>query len=87
MRIFINILSILVLIGLIAGFVIKSKNEELGDIVIGITILAGAFVLMPSFIFYQSKGKKIKDYMLTNENLQKMKDFKKEESNSERNKK
>ncbi|HLW14977.1 MAG TPA: hypothetical protein VKX30_05725 [Flavobacteriaceae bacterium] len=87
MRIFINILSILVLIGLITGFVIKSKDEILGDRVIGITILAGAFVLMPSFIIYRSKGKKIKDYMLTNENLKKMKDYKKEETNRKRNKK
>lgn len=87
MRIFINILSILILIGLIAGFIIKPKDELLGDRVIGITILAGAFILMPSFIIYRSRGKKMKDYMLTNENLQKMKDFKKEESNSERNKK
>ena len=86
MRIFINILSILILIGLIAGFVIKSKDEILGDRVLGITILAGAFVLMPSFIIYQSKGKKIKDYMLTNENLKKMKDFNKEETNRRRNK-
>ena len=87
MRIFINILSILILIGLIVGFIIKPKDELLGDRVIGITILAGAFILMPSFIIYRSRGKKMKDYMLTNENLQKMKDFKKEESNSERNKK
>lgn len=86
MRIFINILSILILIGLIAGFVIKPKDDGLGDVVIGITILTGAFVLMPAFIFHQSKGKKIKDYMLTNENLKKMKDFKKEETNTRKNK-
>ncbi len=87
MRIFINILSILILIGLIAGFIIKPKDELLGDRVIGITILAGAFILMPSFIIYRSRGKKIKDYMLTNENLQKMKDYKKEESKADKNKK
>lgn len=87
MRIFINILSILILIGLIAGFIIKPKDELLGDRVIGITILAGAFILMPSFIIYRSRGKKMKDYMLTNENLQKMKDYKKEESKADKNKK
>ena len=87
MRIFINILSILILIGLIAGFIIKPKDELLGDRVIGITILAGAFILMPSFIIYRSRGKKMKDYMLTNENLQKKKDYKKEESKADKNKK
>ena len=87
MRIFINILFILLLIGLITGFIIKSNDELTGDRVIGITIMVGAFIWMPAFIFYRSKGKKIKDYMLTNENLQKMKEFRKEEENIKRNEK
>lgn len=84
MRIFINILSLLILIGMIVGFIIKSNNPTIGDRVIGISILAGAFILMPAFIIYRSKGKKFKDYMLTNENLQKMKDFQKERSENRR---
>ena len=70
MRVFISTLFILLLLGLITGFIIKSNDESTGDIVIGITIMVGAFIWMPAFIFYRSKGKKIKDYMLTNENLE-----------------
>ncbi|HLS12823.1 MAG TPA: hypothetical protein VK050_11730 [Flavobacteriaceae bacterium] len=87
MRVFISTLFILLLLGLITGFIIKSNDESTGDIVIGITIMVGAFIWMPAFIFYRSKGKKIKDYMLTNENLQKMKNFQKEEEDIKRNEK
>lgn len=82
MRIFINILSILILIGLITGFIIKSNNELTGDRVIGISILVGAFILMPAFIIYRSKGKSFKNYMLTSENLKKMKDHIEAEENT-----
>ena len=85
MRIFVNVLFILILIAFITGFIIKSKDELLGDRLIGISVLAGAFIWMPAFIIYRSRGKKIKDYMLTNENLQKMRDFQKEEKNRKKN--
>ena len=85
MRIFVNVLFILILIAFIAGFIIKSKDELLGDRLIGIAVLAGAFIWMPAFIIYRSRGKKIKDYMLTNKNLQKMRDFQKEEKNRKKN--
>ena len=85
MRIFVNVLFILILIAFITGFQIKSKDELLGDRLIGISVLAGAFIWMPAFIIYRSRGKKIKDYMLTNENLQKMRDFQKEEKNRKKN--
>lgn len=84
MRIFINTLSILILLGLIVGFIIKPNDVLLGDRIIGISILVGAFVLMPSFIIYRSRGKKFKDYMLTNENFQKMKDYQKEKNKRDR---
>ena len=84
MRIFINILSILILIGLVAGFIIQRKDVLVGDRVIGISILVGAFILMPAFIIYRSKGKKFKDYMLTSDNLKKMKEHQKTKENPER---
>jgi len=87
MRIFVNILFILILIAFITGFIIKSNDELTGDRLIGISVLVGAFIWMPAFIIYRSKGKKIKDYMLTNENLQKMRDFQKEEKDIKRNEK
>lgn len=78
MRIFINILSIIILLGGITGFIIKSSDPKTGDVIIGLSILIGAFILMPSFIIYRARGKKFKDYMLTNENLKRMKEFQKE---------
>lgn len=84
MRIFINILSIIILIGIIVGFIIKRNDLLLGDRIVGISILVGAFILMPAFIIYRSKGKKFKDYMLTNESLQKMKDHQKDKRENDR---
>lgn len=50
------------------------ENEKLGNIVMGITVLASSFILMPLFIYHRWKGKKLKDYTLSRENLDKMKD-------------
>lgn len=78
MRIFVNTLAILVFGGLIIGFIVQRSEEKTGNIIIGLSILAGAFVLMPSFLIYRSRGRKFKDYMLTQENIQKMKEKAKE---------
>lgn len=73
MKRFIQILFVLLLAAFIIGFAIKSfYNNALGDKIIGIAVLASSFVLMPMFIYYRSKGKKIEDYMLTKENINKM---------------
>lgn len=85
MRIFINILSLIILIGIIVGFIIKRNDILMGDRIVGISILGGAFILMPAFIYYRSKGKQFKDYMLTNENLKKMKDHQKDKRENNRN--
>ena len=58
-----------------AGFYVKSFDEATGDIIIGLSILAGTFVLMPLFIYHRWKNRKVKDYMLTRENIEKMRDF------------
>ncbi len=77
MKRLIQILFIVIIIALGAGFYIKNSQEDTtGDIIIGISIIAITFILMPLFIYNQSKGKKLKDYMLTQENLEKMRDKK-----------
>ncbi|NER13082.1 hypothetical protein GWK08_06505 [Leptobacterium flavescens] len=77
MKRIIQILFILILIALGAGFYIKSTGDHLtGDRIVGLAIIATAFILMPIFIYHQSKGKKMKDYMLTKENIDKMKEKK-----------
>lgn len=41
---------------------------------IGFGVLGLFFVVIPLFIYYRWKGKDLRDYMLTNENLDKMKE-------------
>ena len=72
---FLKILGSLILIAIITGFGYKLTGDDLtGDRIIGIAVLAGAFILMPCFIYHRWKGKDLKNYMLTDENLRKMKD-------------
>ncbi|MDE3742372.1 hypothetical protein [Maribacter polysaccharolyticus] len=63
---------------IIYGFNILEDQESLGHKCIGLGT-AGIFLLaMPLFLFKASKGKKMKDYMLTEENIKKMKEEKAE---------
>ncbi len=78
MRNILIILFFLVVIGMGFGFYIKSTDEAIGDIVIGISILAGTFILMPLFIYHRWKKRNVKDYMLTKENIEKMRNFNKD---------
>ena len=57
---------------IIYGFSIKSENELSANKYIG-SGTAGLFLLaMPLFLFKESKGKQMKDYMLNKENIEKM---------------
>lgn len=49
-------------------------NDQLGDIIIGFAVLIGTFVFMPIFLAIRWKGKKLKDYTLSDENLKKMRE-------------
>ncbi|HZH70302.1 MAG TPA: hypothetical protein VFD80_07630 [Flavobacteriaceae bacterium] len=71
------ILMTLVVVGLTSyGFYIKSEDLQQGELFIGLGVAAGFFVWMPLFLYHRWKGKSAKDYMLTKENLRKMKEFK-----------
>ena len=70
-----KILGILILIAIGVGFYIRTfEDQGQGDIIIGLAELARAFVLMPIFLYVRWKGKRLKDYTLTKENLDKMRD-------------
>jgi hypothetical protein len=47
----------------------------LGNKIVGFTVLTAAFVFMPAFLVHRWKGKKLKDYTLSKENLQKINDL------------
>jgi hypothetical protein len=68
-----QILFVLVLGGLIWGFSVRSTDYELGNKIVGFSVLAGAFVFMPLFLIHRWRGKKLSDYTLTQVNLDKMK--------------
>jgi len=57
---------------IIYGFSISEENAGLSDTFIGSGTVGLFLIAMPLFLFTYSKGKKMKDYMLTDENIRKM---------------
>ncbi|GAA4308813.1 hypothetical protein GCM10023115_36550 [Pontixanthobacter gangjinensis] len=75
MKIFMKILGIAILIAIGVGFYFRLNDDVLtGDRIIGIAVLTSAFILMPVFLYVRWKGKRLKDYTLSEENLKKMRD-------------
>jgi hydrogenase-4 membrane subunit HyfE len=63
MKTTIKILAIAVVAAIATGYFFKSRDYTLtGDRIIGIAILALAFIVMPLFIFYRYRNKKVSDY-------------------------
>lgn len=78
-RIFI-VLVFLLCTGMLAyGYNLTSSTDvdelRLGHKLVGMAIAGFFFVAMPVFIYHRWKNKKVKDYMLTEENILKMKAF------------
>ncbi|TBW27910.1 hypothetical protein EZJ28_09235 [Gramella sp. KN1008] len=75
MNLFMKILGILILVAIAVGFYFRLTGDILtGDRIIGISVLASAFILMPVFLYVRWKGKRLKDYTLSDENMKKMRD-------------
>lgn len=61
------------------GFYFRNTGDVVtGDRVIGVTILAAVFILMPLFLYHRWKGRDVKDYMLDKDNIKKMREFSEE---------
>ena len=74
-----KILGIVILIAIGVGFYVRTFDDEaMGDRIIGVAVLATAFILMPIFLYVRWKGKRLEDYTFTKKNLDKMKDRNKE---------
>ena len=74
MKIFLKFFFIIQIFSLIIGFYYKTYLEyEIGDKIIGFTVLIGVFIFMPLFLYDRWNGKKLKDYTLTEENIKKIK--------------
>ena len=73
MKLFLRIFFLLLLTSLIIGLYTKSfENSIEGNKIIGFTVLTAAFIFMPIFLVHRWKGKKLKDYTLSKENLEKL---------------
>ncbi|MCE2613809.1 hypothetical protein LVD13_12570 [Flavobacteriaceae bacterium D16] len=71
------VLVVLASIGsIIYGFSIKDEQLPLANKYIGFGTVGLFLVAMPLFLIKESKGKKVKDYMLTDENIRKMREKK-----------
>ncbi|MDV7186640.1 hypothetical protein R3X25_05050 [Lutibacter sp. TH_r2] len=55
-------LLIIILGTLIYGFYIKNNGDSSGELIIGIGVLAIAFIFMPLFIYHRYKNKNINDF-------------------------
>ncbi|WP_025741319.1 hypothetical protein [Aquimarina pacifica] len=77
MKYVIRILFVSIIALVCVGYYFKnSGNHAKGDILVGTGILIASFVLMPIFIYHRWKNKKVSDYMLTEENIKKMREYK-----------
>lgn len=76
MKYVIIILFIAISITLGTGIYLTQAEVDLklGGILIGSSLGTGIFVWIPLFLYYRSKGRNLKDYMLTPENIKKMRD-------------
>ncbi len=65
------------------GFSLHPENTILANKYIGFGTIVLFFVAMPLFLIKHSKGKKMKDYMLTEENVKKMRAKKNEKAENQ----
>jgi len=77
MRNLIIILFCICCLSLGYGFYVRyfTADTLTGDRFLGLTILAVAFILMPMFLYHRWKDRKVKDYMLDEDNIMKMKEY------------
>jgi hypothetical protein len=76
MKYLLRILFLGILISLSYGLYVNSTgNTLLGNKIIGFTVLTAAFIFMPIFLVHRWKGKRLQDYTLSKENLEKIRDL------------
>ncbi len=65
MKRLLQILFILMLLAFGVGYYFKySENHVIGERIIGLTVMGGAFIFMPLFIYERYKGKNLSKYTL-----------------------
>ncbi|MBT8262121.1 MAG: hypothetical protein KJO05_04810 [Bacteroidia bacterium] len=72
MKYFLSISFLIILGTAIYGFSVREADPKTGEFCIGISIAVLFFLWMPFFIYHRWKNRSMKDYMLTKENIDKM---------------
>ncbi len=74
MKIVLWICFLIIVGGLGSGFFIKviQDNPEMGDKIIGLSVLFSVFIFMPLFLYHRWKGKDLKNYILDKDKLDEM---------------
>ena len=81
---YVVILIVLASLGsILYGFSIHEEQIALGNKCIGFGTVGIFLVAMPLFLYKESQGKKMKDYMLTEENIKKMRGEKAEKTENQ----
>jgi hypothetical protein len=71
LKIFTFLTLIACLVSIVCGFLLELEYSQK---LIGFGVVGIFFVVFPLFSYYRWKGKSMKDYMLTKENLDKMRE-------------
>ncbi|MDC1217537.1 hypothetical protein N8131_05430 [Flavobacteriaceae bacterium] len=73
MKIVLRMLFFILICALLTGMYYKNQVDfSFGERIIGFTVLGGAFIYLPLFLFYHWKGKRLEDYTMSDENINKM---------------
>lgn len=73
MKYVIGILFLASVVSIITGFVLKP--EPVAEQFIGYGVVGLFLFVIPLFTYHRWKGRKVKDYFLSQENIQKMRDY------------
>lgn len=65
-KLVLKILFLAVLSGIIYGLYLIQAQDFLGEKIVGVSVLALCFVLMPLFIYHRYKGKDLSRYQFKN---------------------
>lgn len=70
----IQFLGISLLIAFLIGFVLLAIDNIHAKKVVGFSVLALVFILMPLFLYHRWNGKRLRDYTLSKENMDRMRE-------------
>lgn len=73
MKYVIGVIFIASLASIITGFVLKP--EPIAEKLIGFGVIGLFLFVIPLFTYHRWKGRKVKDYMLSKENIEQMREY------------